>query len=918
MGAMTNLKTYNEHFQEIAELHRNRIAVRLKTPAGYRQISYGELHQQALGVAFALLSQGLKRQERIAILSENRPEWVVSYLGIYLAGGTAVPLDPQISPEEWRRLLDDSEAQVVFVSRLLLEKLTEAVQDSPLHNRIIRFDAVGADECECSLAGLIDRGHELASAPELPASSLADVVAIIYTSGTTGHPKGVMLTQENIMSEIIAVLQTIHADENDILLCLLPLQHVLASVMNFLLPLYLGAQVVFADTLKRSEILEALQEAGITILATVPQFFYLFHGRIQEELEHKGPLARKLFRGMLRLNRFCIKSLRFNAGKALFGKIHKAFGSNMRLFASGGSAFDSKVAQEFHDFGFTILQGYGLTETTGAATVTPVESNVIGSVGPALPGANIAILEPDQSGIGEVAILGPMVMKGYYKNPEATAEVMRDGWFLSGDLGWLDERGNLFITGRKKEVIVLPNGKNIYPDELESHYEQCPYIQEIAIVGIAEPGREGAERLHGVVVPNFDVMKARKIANAREILRDEIARLSHQLPQYKRLMSYQIQKEPLPRTTTRKVKRLELKRMIESGELREAVAAGATAAVSAAAQELVESAVGQEVISALREVYRKDTPIQLDMNLELDLGFDSMERVELLASLEQALALELPEGFGADIYTVRDLILALQQQTEAPAAGGVALKQSWSKILSAESLAQEEVLKPRFSGNVLTLFKYAVIRMIYLVLKVFFRLKTEGLENLPREGPFMICPNHLSYIDPFVVMAPLPFRILKRVFFVGAAEFFTSPIMRLVARMANIFPVDPDAHLLRAMKVGAFGLRSGRILCIFPEGARSFDGKLGPFKKGAAILGREIGVPIVPVAIHGAYDVWARDSRRIRLHRLKVVIGKPLRFEQDEAGSPYEADTDHLRQAVAGLIKPSSGPEPGDKESPRL
>jgi long-chain acyl-CoA synthetase len=902
---MSKLKTYNEHFQEVAELHSNRIAVRLKIPAGYRQVSYGELHRQVRGIAFALLAMGLQRQQRAAILSENRPEWVVSYLGIYLAGGTAVPLDPQISPEEWRRLIDDSQAQVVFVSGLLLEKLTEVLKDSPLRDRIISFDTVGADQGAATLAGSIDRGHEIAPLPELPASSLADVVAIIYTSGTTGHPKGVMLTQENIMSEIIAVLQTIRANEGDIFLCLLPLQHVLASVLNFLLPLYLGAQVVFADTLKRSEILEALQEAGITILATVPQFFYLFHKRIQEELEHKGPLARKLFRGMLQLNRFCIQSLRCNAGKLLFGKIHHAFGAKMRLFASGGSAFDPKVAREFHDLGFTILQGYGLTETTGAATVTPVESNVIGSVGKALPGVKIAILEPDPSGIGEVTILGPVVMKGYYKNPEATAEVMRDGWFLSGDLGWLDEQGNLFITGRKKEVIVLPNGKNIYPDELESHYEKCPFIQEIAVVGIAETGHEGSERLHGVVVPDFDALKAKRIANAREILRDEIARLSHQLPQYKRLMSYQIQKEPLPRTTTRKLKRLELKRMIESGELREAETAGATAAASIATQELVETAVGQEVMSALRELYRKDTPIQLDMNLELDLGFDSMERVELLASLEQSLALELPEGFGADIYTVRDLILALHQQAGAPAASGGALKQSWGKILSAESLAQDEDLKPRFSGLVLTLLKYAVIRILYLVFRIFFRLKVEGLENLPRDGPFMICPNHLSYIDPFVVMAPLPFRILQRIYFVGAAEFFTSRWMQLVARVANIFPVDPDAHLLRAMKVGAYGLRSGRILCIFPEGARSFDGKLGPFKKGAAILGGEVGVPVVPVAIHGAYDVWARDSRRIHLHPLKVVFGKSLHMGRDESGSPYEADTNHLRQAVASLIEPN-------------
>jgi long-chain acyl-CoA synthetase len=901
------LMTYNERFEEVVHRSPDRIAVRLKTPTGYHQVTYAELHRQVQGVGLALAAQGLQQQERVAILSENRPEWVVSYLGIYRAGGTAVPLDPQISPSEWRRLLDDSEAKMIFVSGLLLPKLKEAVQELPLRDRIICLDSAGADESvHWTLASLIEWGQGRTPAPLLPESKLSDVVVIIYTSGTTGKPKGVMLTQENIVSEIRAALKAIPwARESDIFLCLLPLQHVFASVISFLIPIYLGAQVVFADTLKRSEILAALQEAGITIVATVPQFFYLFHGRIQEELARKGRVARGLFRCLLRINRFCITRFHINLGKRFFARIHGTFGSRLRLFVSGGSAFDPKVAQEFFDLGFTILQGYGLTETTGACAVTRVEDNVVGSVGPALPGVEISILDPGEDSVGEVAIRGPVVMKGYYKNPGETATATRNGWFLSGDLGRLDERGNLFITGRKKEIVVLPSGKNIYPDELEVHYEQCAYIKEIAVLGIADPGREGAERLHAVVVPDFDALKAKKIANTREILRDEIARLSNQLPHYKRLMSYQIQKEPLLRTTTRKIKRLELKRLIESGELHDAESAGVAGEISLEDRELKESAVGQEVLSCLRETYHRDVPIELDMNLELDLGFDSMERVELLTSLEQLLGLELPESFGAETFTVRDLIRGLQQQAGAVATGGGAPRQSWRKILSAESLEREEVLKARFSGPLVTSFRYAAVKMLYLLFKVLLRLRAAGLENLPRKGPFLLCPNHLSYIDPLVVLAPLPYDVLERVFFVGASEFFISPFMKLLARVANIFPVDPDTHLLRAMKVGAHGLRSGRILCIFPEGARSFDGRLGEFKKGAAILAREIGVPMVPVAIRGTYQVWARDSRKIRLHKVKVLFGEPLEAGAREDTSPYQADTDRLRQAVAGLMQTS-------------
>jgi len=905
MLAGSEITTYNQRFDEAVRSGPERVAVRLKIPGGYRQVTYGELHHQVRGVALALSALGLQRQERAAILSENRPEWVVAYLGIFKAGGIAVPLDPQISPAEWRRLLDDSDSRLVFVSRNLLHGLKEAVGDSPLCDRIICFDPCGANGGTIrTFHDLIEWGHSLIPAPSLPESRPSDVVVIIYTSGTTGKPKGVMLTQENIVSVITAGLQAIRVvNENDVFLCLLPLHHVFASVVNFLIPLYRGAQIVFADTLKRSEILSALQEANITIVATVPQFFYLFHGRIEEELAHKGPLARKVFRGLLRLNRMCLRRFHLNPGKRLFAEIHRTFGSRLRFFVSGGSSFDPKVAQEFHDLGFVIMQGYGLTETTGPCAVTRIEDNVVGSVGPALPGVEIRILEPGEAGVGEVAIRGPVVMKGYFKDPEGTAAVMGDGWFLSGDLGRLDEKRNLFITGRKKEVIVLPNGKNIYPDEIESHYEQCPYIKEIAVLGIAEPGHEGAERLHAVVVPDFDALKAKKLANTREILRDEIARLSSRLPQYKRLMSYQIQKEELPRTTTRKIKHLELKSRIERGELRDLDSAADHEPITPEDRDFMESAVGQQVLASLRESHRRDLGIEPGMNLELDLGFDSMERVELLAGLEKALDLTLPDDFGAEVFTVRDLVRGLQRQTGSTGTGAGTLRQNWSRILSAESLAQGPELRAGFSGAFATLVRVAAIRLAYLVFRILFRLEARGLEHLPRLGAFLICPNHASYIDALAVLAPLPSPILKRVFFVGAADFFAGPVMRLVSRLANIFPVDPDVHLLRAMKMGGFGLRDGRILCIFPEGARSFDGRLGQFKKGAAILAREIGVPMIPVAIHGAYEVWPRDSRRIRLHKIKVVFGEPLEPGRGEETSAYQADTERLRNAVEHLLE---------------
>ncbi len=902
--ARTPPRTFNEKFEEVARQFPERIAFRLKTPQGYTAVPYREAYRQSRAVASALSLLGMHRGCSVAILSENRPEWVVAYLGIYLAGMIAVPLDTQISPMEWRRLIEDSAAQAVFASGSLLPKLENAIEPLTVMPHLISFDPVAGGGARAELSGLIDWAANLPHPPPLPECQSSDIVTIIYTSGTTGTPKGVMLTHANIVGELESIFGAIHADENDALLCLLPLQHVLASVINVLVPLYLGGQVVFADTLKRSEILQALQEAGITILATVPQFFYLFHDRIQEELSRKSAVTRKLFRGMLRFNRLCMQIAKVNMGKLLFAKVHRNFGSRLRLFVSGGSSFDARVAQDFHDMGFTILQGYGLTETTGACAVTRVESNVVGSVGPPLPGVDAQIVSPDETGIGEILVRGPMVFKGYYKNSAATEEAVRDEWLHTGDLGRFDSKGNLFITGRKKDVIVLPNGKNIYPDELEAHYLRNPGIQEIAVIGVFS-AQERGERLHAVVVPNFDYLKANRIANTREFLRDQIAGLSNQLPKYKRLMSYQIQSDPLPRTTTRKIKRLEIKRLVESGELQASDTAPA-ASPSDPQNTGLESAVGQEVISCLRETYHRDMPIDPNMNLELDLGFDSMERIELLTSLEEVLHVALPEDFGAEILTVRDLITGLEQQAGILTTAGTASRQSWKTILARDTGDAEKCLPFHLSGAAVTIFKYICLRLVYyLVFRTLLRLKTQGLNHLPEKGPFLICPNHESYLDAFVLLSVLPYRIFRRMFFLGYSVFFKSWFMKPVAHLTSVISVDPDAHLLRAMKAGAAGLRSGLILGIFPEGGRSFDGELQAFKKGAAILSREMSVPIIPTAIRGTHKVWPRDSVRIRPHRVSIEFGQPLFPSQSAAADPYQTDTDRLRKAVAALIPDS-------------
>ena len=897
-------ETFIRHFAAVVRRAPERTAFKLKTPDGYTSVSYGEAYRSIRGTALGLHMLGVGRGDRVAILSENRPEWAIAYLGSYFAGTVAVPLDTQISPEEWRRLIEDSETRAVFVSGMLAPKLVEALGGAGISSeRIIIFD--DSDFAKNGGHGIFGKMIESAlggeNPPEIADSDPSDLAVIIYTSGTTGHPKGVPLTHANVMHELRGLFAVVGITPDDAFFCMLPLQHVLASIINVLVPLYKGGYVVFADTLKRAEIMQALSEAGITIFVTVPQFFYLIHNRIREELSRKSAFARRIFRGMIALNRFCLRYLNLNPGKIFFAKIHKNFGPRIKWIVSGGSGFDAAVARDFHDMGFTVLQGYGLTETTGGCALTSVEGNVVGSVGAALPGTEIKILSPDETGVGEVLIRGPIVTSGYYKNPEATSEAIRDGWLHSGDLGRLDAKGNLFITGRAKEVIVLANGKNVYPDELETHYLQCPYIQEIAVVGIrSEDGR--GEKPHAVVVPNFEYMKSKKIANTREVLHDEIATLSGLLPKYKRLMSYQLQADPLPRTTTRKPRRLEIKRMAESGAQGAKPPVSASAAVSAEDEALMDSAVGREVVSCLREAHHRDEAIAPGMNLELDLSFDSMERVELLSGLEERLNVRLSDAVSAEILTVRDLIAGLERETGGNANPAAAARPNWKTLLSEPPSEGEYIFRP--TGKITSALKYYLVLkpMTYLILKPFLRLETSGLENLPKNGPCLVCPNHQSYIDAFVIIGGLPCWAYSKMFFVGYSTIFDGPIMKLIARALNIIPVDPDTHLLGAMKAGAAGLRRGGILCIFPEGGRTFDGELAEFKKGSAILARELSVPVVPAAIAGAFEVWPRASNRIRPGKVRVAFGKAFMPAESSAADPYREDTERLRQAVGSLF----------------
>jgi long-chain acyl-CoA synthetase len=925
------MSTFYDRFRRNAEQWPGNVAVEILRRDRVESYTYADLQRMAESIGCWLSQQALEPGARIAVLADNHPNWFATYLGIIATGSVVVPLDTAFHPDQVAKLLKDSGSSWLFCDSKHLAVAQEAV--ATLAIEVVVFDepAAGPDteplpsalnragDAKTRLRTKTSLGRIFAAGPGnfAPASCKDDTLAaILYTSGTTADPKGVMLNHANLMGEVQAALGWAPLGANDSVLGVLPLFHVLAQITNFVVPLAVGARVVFLETLNSTELLRALSERKITAFSVVPQFFYLIHDRIFKEIAGRGRLAHGAVRMLMGITRM-VRTLGMNPGKVFFSKVHHLFGPNMHYLLSAGSRFDPRIARDFQSLGIDVLQAYGLTESTAACFATPPGKLVIGSVGSPLTGVEARIVDgQSQEGmpqpVGEIAVRGATVMQGYWNRPEATAAVLRNGWLYTGDLGYFDSNGNLFITGRKKEVIILSNGKNIYPEEVETHYLKSPFIKEICVIGLeGHPGDPASERLHGIVVPDFEELKKRRIVNAKEVLRFDIEGLSIQLPSTKRIGSYEIWQEDLPRTTTRKIKRFEVEKRVRAN-----YAQGHTGVESAAEKPMnnddaawLQQPQVQRALAVVRDRNKSRPPtIRPDANLELDLGLDSMQRVELVAALEREFGGHADVSRLAEVYTVRQLVDLVLANADSGAtrpdhqAQSPAQTEAWRKILS-EDPRDPDVLALARPQRIAERLWYLLNYLIKLIAYGPFRLRVRGVEKVPGSGPLLICPNHQSLMDGVIMTSLLPWSVFREIFFVGTSEIFGSGFMHSLARWRRILVVDPDANLIPAMRAGAFGLKSRRVLVLYPEGERSIDGKPKSFKKGAAILSIHMRAPIVPVAIEGFHDAWPRGQRLPRLAPLQITFGDPIYppAESEASDSAYERLTAELRARVVAM-----------------
>ena len=896
-----------------AESHRDKTAMQIVGEETEGKFTFGEMLDAIRSIAYRLEKEGVAFGDRVALIGENHPRWAIAYLGMLYRGAVCVPIDPHAEIETLSNFLENSEAKLAFIGEDFIKHFHEVeerlgrqipavvLQDIESYNGFQKFE----DWTTTS------RPKDYDAKP--PTAKPEDLAVLMYTSGTTGTPKGVPLTHGNIFYETEGCQEVMHISENEVVLSVLPLFHVFAQVVNLWVIASIGAKVWYIKELAPAELEKAFKTREITLLTGVPRLWYLFHKKIFDNVAAQPKPVQILFNQMLKTNAFLRDNFKINLGKTFFKKVHDGFGGKLDITISAGSRFDEKIARDYHALGFTLIQGYGLTETTGAVSSTRFEDNVVGSVGKAVNYAEIKLGELNEDGAGEVLIRGGQVFKGYYKNPEATREAFTtDGWFKSGDLGKFDRDGHLHIVGRSKDVIVLPNGKNVHPEDIEVHYSKTPLVGEISVLGIKDKSSNmaGAEKLIAVVVPDFDYLKKSSISNSREAIRHELDDLGRSLPEYQRVRDYIIRAEPLPRTATRKVKRFELQKEIETNGIGDGGEANLAKQWKFTDEDnaLLDSSIGKTLVKYIKQNSDATEKIHPDMNLEIDLGLDSLSRAEVFAGLEQAFNVEFDSDEAAQAFTVRDVMKLVEKQTGSRNAEIVQTDFNWGKIVrEADDTAPEiqPVLRKRVFFPFLV---FIVFRAFRAVCKILLKLEITGAEQLEAlKRPYIVCPNHQSFIDPILVTSNYSAETVRNTFTVGASEFFQSSFMRFVARTMNTVPIDPDSQLLKAMKASATGLKHCKVLNIFPEGERAFDGDLHEFKKGAAILATELDIPIVPVALDGLYKVWGRSSGEINLAKVKLRFGKPFYAkdivsagESDEA--KYKAVTEHLKQTIQTML----------------
>lgn len=540
-----------------AKKHGSKAALEDLNDTPIKKVTYQSLLDNVLRFGNALKELGIRERSHIAVIGENRVQWGITYLTAMCFNHVIVPIDKNLNTNEILNIIHESDASVIVFSGAFESVFEEKHGAFKKLKHYISMDLPAANEDFLSMTEMIGKTdpHDAGSLPDINPDDLAE---IIFTSGSLGRAKGVMLSQKNLAANLVSMVAMILIDENDRFLSVLPMHHTYECTCGFLCPLYTGASVHYSRSLKT--VVDDLQQVEATILLGVPLLYDKMFKAIKRGINEKG--ATKVLIGpMVKVTDIMQKVGLKDAKRKLFKELHKKFGGSIRMFIAGGAAPDPLVAKGLREFGFTFIQGYGLTETAPIIALNRLYFHKDDAAGLPMPGVELKIHEPDADGVGEIWAKGPNVMLGYYKNEELTNQVMEDGWFKTGDLGYFDKDGFLHICGRKKNVIIASNGKNVFPEEVEDILNRSPFIQESLVYG--EEDAKEKERIAAKIVVDGEAMIAyaekKEVKITKEMMHTVIAKAveetNNQLSSYKRVRKFYIQDKEFEKTTTQKIKR---------------------------------------------------------------------------------------------------------------------------------------------------------------------------------------------------------------------------------------------------------------------------------------------------------------------------------------------------------------------------
>ena len=818
----------------------NKIAIISKE----KDVTYTELLKRINLYASIIPGEGAKS----IIYSENRLGWCYAFFAIWRNRGIAVPVDASSTADDLAYILSDCTPEYMWVSREREAVARQAIEQSGANLEVKILEDYEEAPCDAFDTSQIEPERETTA-------------VIIYTSGTTGSPKGVMLSYRNLFANMAGVHTEVPIyNEDRRSMILLPLHHVLPLQGCLIIPIIVGGGVALCPSLSAPDIMDTLSRGKVAIFIGVPRLWQTLYTGIKKKIDAKF-VTRTLFN-------LCQKAGSRTLSRFVFQSIRKMMGGNIKYFVSGGAALDKEIGEGLRTLGLDVLEGYGMTETAPIIAFTRPDDIRPGCVGLPLPSMQVKLVD------GELCAKGPNIMQGYYNRPEETAAVIdKDGFIHTGDLARIDEAGRVYITGRTKEIIVLSNGKNVQPNEIEYKLEK--YDQYVKEVGVTQRG----DMLCAIIVPQEEWARTLTDAQVEDTLKREVTEpYNRTVENYKKVMSIVVFRGELPRTKLDKLRRFKLGDVIDQVEKGTATTETAT---TDEANLTPEFRILRDYIEAEKHIQVRPTD-----HLETDLALDSLDKVGLQGFIEHTFGMKLSADEMASLPNVNAMAERIAQEKTRTEVSDI----DWHTILTTDA-SQLELphTSPLYPVHAKTFKAF---------LRLYNRIQINGRENIPAKGPFIVAPNHQSYIDGPIVAAGFDTTTIRQCYFYATENHVRGALLKKMAQRNNVIIMERSNLKDSIMKMAEV-LKMGRNIIIFPEGTRSHTGELQEFKKTYAILSRELGVPILPVCVDGAYEALPRGGRFIKPHKISVTYLPPVTPTDNDT---YDTLSDKVRTAIANCL----------------